>query len=88
MVKRIPLANMAKGLGYKSSQIKTFWWTGFSMEESTLIDGISGGIMDYAFAGDKLIVLSKPLFGIKAKNILKGENPLGSMLYIYSLKGR
>jgi hypothetical protein len=86
-VKRIPVADMAKGLGYKSSQIKTLLWTGFSMEESTLVEGISGAIQDYAFAGDKLIVLSRPLFGIKFKNIMKGESPLGSMLYIYSLKG-
>jgi len=86
-VKRIPLASMAKGLGYKSSQIKTLLWTGFSMEESTLVEGISGAVQDYAFAGDKLIVLSRPLFGIKFKNIMKGESPLGSMLYIYSLKG-
>jgi hypothetical protein len=86
-VKRIPLASMATGLGYKSSQIKTLLWTGFSMEESTLVDGISGAVLDYALAGDKLIVLSKPLFGIKFKNIMKGESPLGTMLYIYSLKG-
>ncbi|HXX54440.1 MAG TPA: VCBS repeat-containing protein [Thermodesulfovibrionales bacterium] len=86
-VKRIPLSNMAKGLGYKSSQIKTLLWTGFSMEESTLVDGISGAVQDYGLVGDKLIVLSRPMFGIKFKNIMKGESPLGSMLYIYSLKG-
>lgn len=86
-VKRIPLANVATGLGYKSSQIKTLLWTGFSMEESTLVEGISGAVLDYSLAGDKLIVLSKPLFGIKFKNIMKGESPLGTMLYIYSLKG-
>ncbi|GAB4414809.1 MAG: VCBS repeat-containing protein [Thermodesulfovibrionales bacterium] len=87
VAKRIPLANMAKGIGYKSSQIRVLWWTGLSMEERTLIDNISGGIQDYALVGDRLIVISKPLFGIKPKNILKGENPLGSMLYVYSLKG-
>jgi len=86
-VKRIPLASMAAGLGYKSSQIKTLLWTGFSMEESTLVDGISGAVQDYALTGDKLVVLSKPMFGIKFKNIMKGESPLGSMLFIYSLKG-
>jgi hypothetical protein len=86
-VKRIPLASMAKGLGYKSSQIKTLLWTGFSMEEGTLVEGISGAVQDYAFVEDKLIVLSKPLFGIKFKNIMKGENPTGSMLSVYSLKG-
>ncbi len=88
VVKRIPLANMARGLGYKGSQIKTVWWTGLSMEENVLIDGISGGVMDYAFIQDKLIVLSKPLFGFKPKNILKGESPMGNMLYVFSLKGR
>lgn len=88
IVKRIPIVGMARGIGYKSSQIKNLWWTGLSMEEGTLIDNINGGILDYALAGDKLIVLSRPPFGIKPKNILKGENPLGSVLYIYSLKGR
>jgi hypothetical protein len=88
VVKRIPLADMVRGLGFKSSQIKTVWWTGLSMEENVLIDGISGGVMDYTFIDDKLVVLSSPLFGFKAQNILKGESPMGSMLYIYSLKGR
>ncbi len=88
VVKRIPLTDMARGLGFKGSQIKTVWWTGLSMEENVLIDGISGGVMDYTFMQDKLVVLSNPLFGFKPKNILKGESPMGSMLYIYSLKGR
>jgi hypothetical protein len=57
------------------------------MEESALVEGIPGAVQDYALAGDKLIVLSKPLFGIKFRNIMKGESPLGTMLYIYSLKG-
>lgn len=87
VVKRIPLAKMAKGIGFRSSDIKALWWNGFSMEEKSLISGIAGGMLDYAIAGDKLIVISKPLFGLKARNILKGESPLGSMLYIYSLKG-
>lgn len=86
-IKRIPLADMARTLGFKRSEIKVLWWTGLSMEEIVIVDGISGGVMDYAVSGDRIYVISKPLFGIKAKNILKGENPLGSMLYVYSLKG-
>jgi hypothetical protein len=86
-VKRIPITSTAKGLGFKSSQIRAFYWTGFSMEQRILIEGIPGSILDYALSGDRLVVLSKPLFGIKTKNILKGENPLGSMVYIYSLRG-
>jgi FG-GAP-like repeat len=87
-VKRIPFTNTARALGFKSSQIRAMSWTGFSMEERVLIDGISGSLLDYAVAGDRLLVLSKPLFGIKTKNILKGENPFGSMLYIFSMRGR
>jgi hypothetical protein len=86
-VKRIPITSTARGLGFKSSQIRALYWTGFSMEERVLIEGISGSLLDYTLSGDRLVVLSKPFLGIKTKNILKGENPLGSMLYIYSLRG-
>ncbi len=82
-IKRIPLLEVLTGLGYKSSQIKTLWWNGLSMEEGTLIDNINGSILDYTPVGDKIIVLTSPLFGIKAGNILKGENPLKTTLYIY-----
>lgn len=86
LVKRIPLVEMARGLGYKRSQIKNLWWNGLSMEEGVLIDNIKGSVLDYAVVGEKVIVLVSPTFGIKPGNILKGENPLGSTLYIYSIK--
>ncbi len=87
-VKRIPLLEVVKGLGYKSSQIKRLWWNGLSMDEGIFIDNIKGSILDYTSAGDKIIVLVSPMFGIKPGNILKGENPLKTILYIYSLKGK
>jgi hypothetical protein len=86
-IKRSPLLEMIKGLGYKSSKIETLWWNGLSMEEGVLIDNVKGSILDYAVAGDKAIVLVSPMFGIKAGNILKGENPLKTMLYVYPIKG-
>ncbi|TAN38552.1 MAG: VCBS repeat-containing protein [Nitrospirae bacterium] len=88
VVTRIPLAEAVRTVGYKSSAIRNFWWNGFAMEEGAMIDGIKGALLDYAVAGDKVIVLSSPFMGLKFENILKGENPLGSMLYIYSIKGR
>jgi hypothetical protein len=88
IIKRIPLSKVARGLGYGKSQLKSLWWTGVSMEERNVTDYISGSMLDYAFAGDRLIVLGKPVLGIKFKNIIKGESPIGSMLYIYSMKGR
>ncbi len=87
-IRRVPLAQMAKGIGYKKSEIRNYWWSGFSMEEGVLVDSVSGSIQDYALAGDQLMVLASPFLGVKFENILKGENPLGVVLYIYSIKGR
>lgn len=88
LVKRIPLVEMARGIGYKRSQIKNLWWNGLSMEEGVVIDNIKGSILDYAVVGEKIFVLVSPTLGlgIKPENILKGENPLTSTLYIYSIK--
>ncbi len=87
-IQRVPFLAMAKGLGYKSSRLRDYWWNGFSMEEGVLIDGIKGTVLDYALSGDTVAVLTSPFMGIKFSNILKGENPLGTVLYIYSIKGR
>jgi hypothetical protein len=86
--KRKPLLGMARGLGYKSSEIKGLWWNGISVEERGLLEEIGGEILDYAIVGDRIVVISMPLFGIKAKNILKGESPFVIMMYIFSLKGK
>ena len=88
VVQKIPLLDMAKGIGYKKSLIKTYWWSGFSMEESVLVNDVPGTLFDYALAGDKMVVLASPFLGIKFENVLKGENPLGTLMYIYSARGR
>lgn len=85
--KRKPIFGQAKGLGFKESAIKAVWWNGFTVEERDLISGIGGEILDYAVTEDRIMLLTKPLLGIKPKNILKGESPLGVMLYIYSTRG-
>jgi hypothetical protein len=86
--KRKPMLGMARGIGYSSSEIRSFWWNGFIVEERAFIEGITGEILDYALVGDRVVVLSKPLFGIRAGNILRGESPFGTILHIFSLKGR
>jgi len=85
--KRNPLLGVAKGLGYKDSALKSFWWNGFSLEESVVIDDVGGEIIDYSITEDKFFILTKPILGIKAKNILKGESPLGVMLYVFIARG-
>jgi len=88
VIQRVPLGDMIKGLGYKSSRIKSYWWNGFAMDERPLVDDIPGAAADQAIAGDKLLVISNPFLGLKFENLLKGESPLGSTLYIYSVRGR
>jgi hypothetical protein len=88
VVQRVPLVGMAKGLGVKSSLIKDYWWNGMAMEESVVVDGIKGTVLDYALEGDQIIVLASPLLGLKFENILKGENPVGTTIFIYAIKGR
>ncbi|HMK48924.1 MAG TPA: VCBS repeat-containing protein, partial [Thermodesulfovibrionales bacterium] len=85
-VERTPLLKMVKGLGYRDSRIREYRWNGLSAEDSVLIDDISGPVFDYAVSGDTIIVLTGPLFGIKASNIMKGENPMKTELYIYPFK--
>lgn len=87
-IDRKPLAGVARGLGYTSSSIRDYWWNGFSMEEGQMIDGVSGSLLDYALSGDKVVVLASPFMGIKFGHILKGEDPFGTMLYVYLVKGR
>jgi hypothetical protein len=87
-VKRKPLFSYVKGIGYSGSEIRSFWWNGISLEERVFVEDIGGEILDYYLAGDRMYAIAKPLFGIQWKNILKGTNPFGSLLYVFSTKGR
>jgi len=87
-VKRIPFLDIVKGFGYKKSQIRSLLWNGYSMEESVVVDGVDGTILDYVVTTDNILVLASPLFGIRAGNILKGENPVKKELSIYPIKGK
>jgi hypothetical protein len=86
--KRKPLLGIARGLGYKGSEIISFWWNGNTIEERVFIEEFNEEILDYAILGDRMLVLAKPFLGLQAWKILKGENPLSSKLYIFSTKGR
>ncbi|MBF0329485.1 MAG: hypothetical protein HQL10_10035 [Nitrospirae bacterium] len=84
---RTPLVGMSRGLGYRKSAIKSLLWNGLTVEERTLVDKISGELYDYVFIDNKLVVLSKSLFGVNMTNVLKGRSPLGVTLNIYPMKG-
>jgi hypothetical protein len=79
---------MVKGFGFKKSQIRSLLWNGLSMDEGVVINRVDGTILDYAVTSDNIFVLASPLFGIRAGNILKGENPVRTELSIYPIKGK
>ncbi len=86
VVLKEPLVEKAKTLGYKKSQVYLVWVTNGALQQSLLIDNIPGELLDFALYRGKLIVLSKPLLGLKVENILKGENPFLTYLQVYSVK--
>jgi len=86
--KRKSMLNFARSIGYSSSELRSFWWNGISVEESSFLEEISGNILDYTVVNDRLIVLVKPYLLSNAKDLLKGKNPMGIKLYIFSTKGR
>jgi len=65
-----------------------FWWNGISVEETSFLEEIGGNILDYTVIGDRLLVLVKPYLLSNAMDLLKGHNPMGITLYIFSTKGR
>ncbi|MEW6583989.1 MAG: VCBS repeat-containing protein [Nitrospirota bacterium] len=85
-VQRSPLLEMVKGLGFKHSRIRQMKWNGMSMDETSLTDAVSGALLDYTVSGDRVLVLSSPLFGMRAGNIVKGENPFGTVLSVFPIK--
>lgn len=86
VVKRKPFLKEARGIGYKSSQLLVFWYNNLLMEQSVLIDNISGELLDYAVFGDKVAVLSKPLLSLKIENLPRGESPFVTRLSVYSVR--
>ena len=86
--KRKALLGAVRGLGSASTEIRSFWWNGISLEDRIFVESMNGEIFDYAMSGDRIYVIARPMFGINFKNVLKGENPFGSLLYVFSIKGK
>lgn len=86
--KRKAMLNFARSIGYSSAELRRFWWNGISVEETSFLEEIGGNILDYTVVGDRLLVLVKPYLLSNATDLLKGHNPMGITLYIFSTKGR
>jgi len=79
-----------KSLGYASSELRSFWWNGITVEERSYLEEIDGTILDYAVVGDRLLVIVKPylISWDTVKSLSEGKNPMGIMLYMFSTKSR
>jgi hypothetical protein len=86
--KRKSMLTFARSVGYSGSEIRSFWWNGITVEERGFLEEMSGNILDYTVVGDRILVLVKPYLLGQAKSILKGQNPAGIKLYVFSTKGR
>jgi hypothetical protein len=86
--KRKAMLNFARSIGYSSAELRSFWWNGISVEETSFLEEVGGNILDYTVIGDRLLVLVKPYLLTNAMDLLKGHNPMGITLYIFSTKGR
>jgi hypothetical protein len=82
------MIGFARGVGYSGSEIRSFWWNGITVEERGFLEEVSGNILDYTVVGDRILVLIKPFLFGQAKSLLKGQNPMGIKLYVFSTKGR
>ncbi|MDA8174742.1 MAG: hypothetical protein M0018_09180 [Nitrospiraceae bacterium] len=87
VIKRDPIAGMAKGLGYKNSRITVLRWNGLTAQNLAFGKKISGTVLDMAVTKNKLIVLDKPMLGMKFANILQGDNPFTEAIFVYPLEG-
>jgi len=81
-IKRRPVAGIAKGIGWSSSEIRSLRWNGNSMDEETIIE-VGGAIIDFFVSKDRLYILQKPFMGFSLSSLLKGENPKQTRLYIF-----
>jgi hypothetical protein len=79
-----------RSLGYSSSELRSFWWNGITVEERSFLEEVDGTILDYAVSGDRLLILIKPyvISWDTIATLFKGNNPFGIMLYVFSTKGR
>ncbi|MBF0566702.1 MAG: VCBS repeat-containing protein [Nitrospirae bacterium] len=83
VIRRILVTSTMPALGFKRSEILNLWWNGITVDESTLVSNISGNILDYAIYKDRIYILVKPILGFEPSNLLKGQNPVITNLYVY-----
>lgn len=83
-IRRIRVSETARGMGYKHSELGALQWTGGIMKENPVIGLVSGKAVDYAVAEEGVYVLSMKM---QIKNIIKGSGVMGSVLYLYPIRG-
>jgi len=86
LIKRIPTATTAKGLGYSSTDIVEIASKEGSITMTPVLSGIEGTVHDFTVIDDKLVLLVKRSFAKTALDLFKGESPFKRNLYLFPLK--
>jgi hypothetical protein len=87
-LKRVPLASLVRKLDYfkHSEVIALSTATGAEVDESVLINGVSGGARDFDVTDKDLFILTDSL-SLSAGNILKGKGLFNTKVFVYTLVG-
>jgi len=85
VIKRIPVAPMSRGLGFKHSELTVLRPSGISVEERTLIGYIPDKAVDFALGKDSVFVVSE---NVSLMKVFKGMGFLARKIYVFPLGGK
>lgn len=88
MIQRSSIAKAFSGFGFKNSRLLLYSYNNSGIEQSVLINKISGKIFDYAIFGDNVALLISSFFSIRPVNFFRGKSIFTTRLQIYSLQSK
>jgi hypothetical protein len=84
VVRRVPFASAAPGLGMTGAEVYSLWWDGSEMNSNLVLNEVSGSIADYWVDKEKLFLIAKGSIISFVKNAATGELSKGGMLYYFN----
>jgi hypothetical protein len=84
VVRRVPFASGAPGLGTTGAEVYSLWWDGSEMNRNLVLNEVSGSITDYWVDKGRLFLIAKGGIISFVKNAASGEFVKGSTLYYFN----
>jgi len=86
LIKRIPTAETAQGLGYSATDIVEITSKEGNVTMKQVLAGLDGTIHDFTVLDDKLVILVRHGFGQKLADMFSGKSPFKRNIYLFPLK--